>query len=424
MISVLVLHGSSESRATLAAWLQELGAVVTVGGHAAEALAVLASGEVPDVVFCDTHLPGADGLLVAEQLREQAPAAAVVITTDSYDLQMAIHALHAGAVDYLPAPITRDHVAEAFRRALDAHERRVAHARMRQELTLRRRQVTEMLAELEQSTATSLGAVLAARRRDDAGALGTAHRLARLAVGVALALNVREPQLSDIERAVFLHDPGPPTPAERQSLEILRGIPGLSGAVDIALAAHERFDGSGAPRGLLGEQIPLGARILAVVAAYQEMVASGAPAAAAVERLRTERGGEFDPAVLDALATLQPWHTPPDTRAETERRRWARKRTAPDVVAQASEGQAQIVDASYGGFCMRVAASVVPEAGTSFMLQFAGLDVIGDAVWMTRLANGAVLCGAAVGEDLSQADSRWRTLVDSWPPGAANEPTA
>lgn len=87
-----------------------------------------------------------------------------------------------------------------------------------------------------------------------------------------------------------------------------KNVPFLAGANDIAVAAHERYDGSGFPRKLKGEAIPFGARIVAVADVWDELVygigdAPVAPAHA-LEIMTIERLPEFDPLVLGALTML------------------------------------------------------------------------------------------------------------------------
>jgi response regulator RpfG family c-di-GMP phosphodiesterase len=79
----------------------------------------------------------------------------------------------------------------------------------------------------------------------------------RVSIRYAMAVRVSEPQLSDIERAALLHNLGRLAPP---------------GANEIAVAAPERYDGSGFPRGLKGEAIPIGARIIAVADVWDELV--------------------------------------------------------------------------------------------------------------------------------------------------------
>ncbi len=94
--------------------------------------------------------------------------------------------------------------------------------------------------------------------------------------------------------------------------ELLGSIAVLAPYVDIVLAHHERFDGSGYPRGLAGEAIPLDARIVAVADAFDAMI-SGRPyrevirPVQALEELARSRGSQFDPVVVDALiARIKP----------------------------------------------------------------------------------------------------------------------
>jgi response regulator RpfG family c-di-GMP phosphodiesterase len=278
-------------------------------GSAEEALQVAAGAGAPAVLFCSLQLPDRDGLWLTEQLRAAHPAVAVVATTTEHDLELAVRSLQAGVVDYLVKPFSGERMAAALERALLAHSARAALEDVRQELARKHAQVTEALAQLELSASTSLDAMLAAREPNDPHVLDRAHRIAQIAINVALALGIREPDLTHIERAVLLRDTAHrPTPDELRTLTILSAVPLLRSAVSLALAAHERYDGTGVPRGLRGEEIPLGGRIIGVAAAYDELVSAGggsalAPAAA-VEALRGR--GFYDPGVLDALAVLQP----------------------------------------------------------------------------------------------------------------------
>jgi putative two-component system response regulator len=87
-------------------------------------------------------------------------------------------------------------------------------------------------------------------------------------------------------------------------------VPILAAATEIAVASHERYDGSGFPHGLRGESIPLGARIVGVADAYDEVVSgigcTPVSPARALEILSVDRAAEFDPAVLEALKMLEP----------------------------------------------------------------------------------------------------------------------
>lgn len=160
---------------------------------------------------------------------------------------------------------------------------------------------------------------------------GHSQRVAGLAITLGKALGLRQEQLQTLELAALLHDigklgvpeqvllkPGPLSTGEweemRQhplySYRILEGVPHLAQAAEIALSHHERYDGCGYPRGLRCQEIPLEARIFAVVDAYDAMT-SGRPYRKAVphreaaEELLRNAGSQFDPKVVEAFLTLE-----------------------------------------------------------------------------------------------------------------------
>ena len=161
------------------------------------------------------------------------------------------------------------------------------------------------------------------------GLLGT-----RSSVGMARGL-ARELEMSPGERDVIgyvatIHDigmspihsrlmkiPGPLGADDRQTLmqhpevgvEMIRPLEYLGSVRDLILSHHERWDGTGYPRGLAGHEIPLGARILAVVDAYASMTAGRSyrpprAHAEAIRELRAEAGRQFDPEVVEAFIRL------------------------------------------------------------------------------------------------------------------------
>jgi putative two-component system response regulator len=150
-------------------------------------------------------------------------------------------------------------------------------------------------------------------------------RLAEWAVRVGQQLGLEENALADVEVAALLHDagkvgvpdailkkPGPLDPDEWRvmrmhpefSWAVLRLVPGLERASLYALHHHEKWNGSGYPSGLAGEDIPIGSRIVSVIDAFDAMVASrpykaGLPLEEALHRLRRDCGTHFDRAVVE-----------------------------------------------------------------------------------------------------------------------------
>ncbi len=185
----------------------------------------------------------------------------------------------------------------------------------------------------EQAEASSLGETLEslvfALEARGAGFDGRTLRVTALSLAVAREMGIPEgsTEWSDIERGSLLHDVGkiavprevlykqaPLTEAEWEQVRqhpkvgwaMLSGIETLRGAAEIVRAHHEHYDGSGYPRGLTGEEIPMGARIFAVVDAFDAMTSErpyrpARPPESALEEIGRERGRQFDPAVVDSL---------------------------------------------------------------------------------------------------------------------------
>lgn len=331
---VLIVDDEPPMRRLFKTWVESEGASSFDAASAEEALDLLDSEGTPAVALCDVRLPGNDGLWLAEQLHARSPQTAVVMTTGVNQFDAAISSLHAGVIDYLVKPFTRERMSEALKRAFLTHQSRRALAGMQKELEERRAQIMDAIGELELNATSSLEAMLAMLRVRDSNACDHSHRVSKLALDLAMTLQIGEPRLSDIERAALLHDIGrlampddllaraaagaPLSAADRARLQsyplhgyaMLKNVPFLAAANQIAVAAHERADGSGFPYGLKGEYIPLGARIVAVADAYDELVTGvGCEAvtpARAAEILSTERASKFDTLVLGALTMLQP----------------------------------------------------------------------------------------------------------------------
>lgn len=301
MSHVLIVEDQAPVRRLLRQWVEAEGASVIEASSAEEGLELATAAEGAAVALCDLRLPGHNGLWLADQLRTASPETTVVMATGVHEFDVAVRSLQTGVVDYVAKPFSRERLVEALRRAFAAHTARRAVAAMQRELEMGRAQVSEAFAELEVNASGSVEAILTMMESRDPRARDTARRVARLAVNLALTLNVREPDLSHIEHAGLLHDVG--------KLAMLNDVPFLSAAAQLAMAVRERYDGSGVPHGLRGDEIPLGARIVSAAAAFDEFV-HGAKAPVgpveAITRLSRDRAGEFDPSVIDALWILHP----------------------------------------------------------------------------------------------------------------------
>jgi cyclic di-GMP phosphodiesterase len=184
--------------------------------------------------------------------------------------------------------------------------------------------------ELTAAEAAALAALRDMIRARDLGTGAHSERVRVYALALARAHRVADRQLPDIERGVMLHDigkiavpdgillkPGPLSPDEWKIMRthpevgrrLIEHIPFLRGAVPIVYHHHERWDGTGYPGGLAGEDIPLGARIFAVADAFDAMTydrpySRAVSIAAAREEIERCAGAHFDPAVVATFLGL------------------------------------------------------------------------------------------------------------------------
>jgi putative nucleotidyltransferase with HDIG domain len=167
---------------------------------------------------------------------------------------------------------------------------------------------------------------------------GHSRRVPELTLELARQLGLHGEALVHIRRGALLHDigkmsipdailhkPGPLTDEEWaimrrhpvRAYELLSKIPYLQQALDIPYAHHEKWNGSGYPRGLVGEQIPIAARIFTVVDVFDALTSDRPYRLAlnlpeALEYIRSQAGSHFDPKVVDAF--LQIINTPRRTK--------------------------------------------------------------------------------------------------------------
>jgi putative nucleotidyltransferase with HDIG domain len=185
----------------------------------------------------------------------------------------------------------------------------------------------ELLRELRRSNQNLIDALAYACELHEASLRGHSERLASYAVAIGRRLGFGDGALENLRVAGMLHDvgkigisdrillkPGPLTPEEYEAVkrhaamgaEILSAAGFPEDVVRWVLHHHERWDGHGYPAGLRGEDIPLGARVLAVADAYEVMTTGRVYRGPllpgqALEELERERGRQFDPQAVDAF---------------------------------------------------------------------------------------------------------------------------
>jgi putative nucleotidyltransferase with HDIG domain len=292
----------------------------------------------PDLVLSDMIMPEMDGLKLLEWMRQYDPDVPVIMVTAIHDISTALEAIRRGAYDYILKPFEKEQLFLGVGRALQ-HRRLVIDNRnyqreLEQKVEERTRRLQLAVDQLEQSYDDTLEALGSALDLKDAETEGHCQRVTAFCISIAKAMPVPDGYLPILARAAFLHDigkmaipdgilrkAGPLNDEEKQIMRkhceigynMLIRIPFLRDAAEIVLAHQEFYDGSGYPRGLKGEQIPLGARIFTIADSLDAMISDrpyrrALPMPHAREEIKRCSGSQFDPAVVEVFMSIPEEH--------------------------------------------------------------------------------------------------------------------
>jgi response regulator RpfG family c-di-GMP phosphodiesterase len=285
----------------------------------------------PPLIVTDLKMPKMSGIDLLQAVRTADADAAVIVLTGAADVKTAIESLKLGAHDFIMKPVNVDELLIAADRALERRqlliERREYQARLERRVVEATRDLQRAYQQLQDTYHSTLEALGSALDTRDIGTEAHSRRVHGYALATAREHGVSEEYLSDLAHGVLLHDigkigipdaillkPGPLTPTEWKIMRthpeigkrLIERIPFLRGAVPIVWSHHEKWDGSGYPRGLEGGAIPLGARIFSVVDAFDAMTfdrpySKAVPFEAAKAEIRRCAGSHFDPAVVESF---------------------------------------------------------------------------------------------------------------------------
>jgi putative nucleotidyltransferase with HDIG domain len=327
---ILVVDDEEAIREVVSTLLEAQGYTTTVCSNGRMALDAFRR-DTFDLVLSDIVMPEMDGLKLLTELRSGDPDVPVIMVTAMHDISIALEAIRAGAYDYILKPFEKDQLHLSVRRALE-HRRLVIENRTYQSdlehlVAERTQQLSIALRDLEQSYDYTLEALGGALDAKDAETEGHCQRVTAFTITIARSMGVDKGLLRHIARGAFLHDigkmgvpdsilrkPGPLTADERQIMRkhceigfaVLERIPFLKDAAEIVLAHQEFYDGSGYPRGLKGEEIPLGARIFAIADTLDAMISDrpyrkAQTISAARAEIQRYAGTQFDPQVVEVF---------------------------------------------------------------------------------------------------------------------------
>jgi putative nucleotidyltransferase with HDIG domain len=333
--AILIVDDEAEVRSLLLTLLEQTGSMCVASESAFDALSKMKEQSF-SLVISDMMMPGMSGMELLKLVNEYHPETAFIMLTGLMDVNTAVDSLRTGASDFITKPFNLSAIRRSVRNALEQRRLLIENRYHREELERKVRERTselnEALHDVEESYNITLEALVTALDAREHETLAHSQRVKEYALTLARDLGFRHDDLIQTGRGALLHDVGkigvPDSillkPGRLNSEEwvqmkkhpeigytILRNIEFLSPAAEIVLCHQERWDGRGYPNGLAGQDIPLGARIFAVVDTLDAMTSDrpyrkALSFEAAFEEIRSCAGTQFDPRVAEAFLSILP----------------------------------------------------------------------------------------------------------------------
>ena len=280
--------------------------------------------EPADLVLCDIQMPGASGLDLVKTLRPRIPDTSVLMVSSSEDAETAIECLQQGAFGYVLKPFQPREILVQVNGAL---RRRMLEIAFRDREAQLAQKVREQTVEIRNSREEISFRLIAASEHRDNETGQHVRRIGLFAAEMARLLGWNEDHLETLQAAAPMHDigkigvpdailqkPGALTEEEwvvmkrhtTMGATILKGsaVPFIQMGARISVGHHEKWDGTGYPKGLSGEQIPIEARITTLVDVYDALsnrrhYKDPWPEEQVIGLIRKNRGSHFDPDLVD-----------------------------------------------------------------------------------------------------------------------------
>jgi putative two-component system response regulator len=280
------------------------------------------------LIISDIRMPEMDGLKLLQNVKAVRPTMMFIIMTAYPEIELAVEAIHLGVNDFLIKPFDLELAVFSVKKALEQkkmeEELESYHRSLKKLVEERTEKLQQAYLTLKKAYLDSVKVLAEAIDAKDTYTRGHSDRVRRMSLQIAVSLGFTEERREVLEYGALLHDigkigiedeilrkPGPLSPEEFQTIQqhplvgvkIVEGIEFFKDKIPMIRSHHEHFDGKGYPDGLVGEAIPLEARIIAVPDAFDAM-ASLRPhrRAMSLEDILLEmekyKGKQFDPNIL------------------------------------------------------------------------------------------------------------------------------
>ncbi|HEY8187490.1 MAG TPA: HD domain-containing phosphohydrolase [Pyrinomonadaceae bacterium] len=288
-----------------------------------EAIRLLEQHDVA-ILITDQRMPEMTGIELLKRSARLRPHMVRILLTGYTDLEALVEAINSGLVYmYITKPWNNDDLKVRVSRASEHYQ----HNKNRSALEDGNRRLLLRLNEVKLGVVGALTEMLRVR---DNHAADHALRVRNYAMMIATKLGISQEQEEDLSIAALLHDLGRidtyrnrATSSRKSSVDqtliqgysecearLLHAVPELANVAEIVTSLRENYDGTGTPRGLKAEQIPLSSRILRLADEYDQMILPEASASLTHDeamRFLTQRSGkQFDPMVVEVLTQFSP----------------------------------------------------------------------------------------------------------------------
>ncbi len=279
-----------------------------------------------ELVILDIRMPGKSGVELLREIKAGYPDTAVIMATAVIDTTTAIQCMKQGAYDYMTKPFDLDEVVLSVDRTLERRRLELENRDYQQHLEQKVKEQTDRIREIFLGAIESLVSALEAK---DSYTAGHSRRVAGIAVDIGRELGLSESEIEDLRWGSLLHDigkiavdqsiqnkPDRLTPEEYELIMVHSQVGATiveplvnKNVVDAIKHHHDHYDGSGVKQLLVGGDIPLVARILAMADAYDAMTSNrpyraALPIREALEKVRQGAGTQFDPVVAKAFLKI------------------------------------------------------------------------------------------------------------------------
>ena len=289
---------------------------VTKAQNPLDALEIL-KNETFQCILSDHKMPDMDGVEFLKRSSETAPDTIRLLVTAYSDVEILMNAInYAKIYRYIKKPYSPEELLHIVQLSLEYYQLKEDNKKL--------------IVDLKDLFSGTINAIMDALDSKDSYTLGRSRRVAFYTSKIIAAMDLNKTEKATIELAALLHDIGmigvqedilhkveKLTDEEREeirkhvfySVKILEDIKQLDKVTDIIRYHHEFYNGAGYPFGIKGEEIPLGARIIAIADAYDSLVSfrpyrEGLTPEEALKIIEEKRGEQFDPNILDIFENV------------------------------------------------------------------------------------------------------------------------